>query len=249
MPNSAIVLWAISLVIGACVHAGQPHAEPSLLGSWLFEGTTTDSAEDLSENRHRGKLRSLTPEKRPRRVPGMVGGALVFRAAHGTDVQVKNTSRLNPGTGLTITAWIRHDGPITGTAEILGKKGQAKAIVDGYRLSLSKAGRLCFEVGDGMTVSRVTTANRTIKADTWYHVAATFAPGRLRLYLNCRLIVDQEVAAERIARSKSHLVIGNFAGRRNAYPFNGIIDEVNLFAAPLEADAIFALANPDKLQH
>jgi len=178
----------------------------------------------------------------------MVGRPLRFVASAGTDFRVKNHPRLNSTAGLTIAAWIRHDGPIGPAAEILGKKGQAKYILDGYRFGVSRIGCLYLEIGDGHAVSRVHTGRRAIRPGTWYHVAGTFSPGRARIYVNCRLVVDQEIAAPRIAASKNDLVIGNFAGRRNAYPFNGCIDEVNLLGAALDADVIFELARPRELR-
>jgi hypothetical protein len=113
---------------------------------------------------------------------------------------------------------------------------------------VSRIGRLCLEIGDGTDVSRVQTDRGTIRPDTWYHVAGTFAPGRGRLYLNGRLIADHELPARQIGASTNHLVIGNFAGRRNAMPFNGQIDEVRVFDTALDADGIFEAASPRRLR-
>ena len=237
-----------AVLIAAAV--GAQHAAPSAatLARWDFENARGITIPDESGSGHHGEARAIKPDSLPRSVKGMVGNGMLFNAADGTEVTVANRPSLNPEHELTIAAWIRHAGPIGATAEIVGKKGLAKAIVDGYRLSVSKAGRLVLEVGDGTAVSRVSTANRTIRPDTWYHVAGTFSPGQGRLYINGRLAVEAAVPARQIAPSRNRLVIGNFAGRRNAYPFNGIIDEVNLLNVAADADTVFHLARPERLQ-
>lgn len=241
---------ALVALLAAVAVAAQGASSPAAaLARWDFEDVQSETVPDESGNGHDGQARAVTPDGAPGGTGGMVGNGMLFTAANGTEVMVGDRPSLSPETGLTITAWIRHSGPIGAAAEILGKKGLAKTIVDGYRLSVSKAGRLVLEVGDGTAVSRVSTANRTIRPDVWYHVAGTFAPGRGRLYVNGRLIVEAEVPAMRIAPSRNRLVIGNFAGRRNAYPFNGVLDEVNLLSAAVDADTIFRLARPERLEH
>ena len=218
------------------------------LARWSFDEEEDGRVPDASGHGHHGQMRAVEAAAGPTLVDGMVGKALQLRAALGTDVVVQRHTHLNPTSGLTVAAWIRHEGPIGSSAEILGKKGQARYIVAGYRFCVSRTGRLCLEIGDGSTVSRVQTERNTIRADTWYFVAATFSPGRARLYLNARPVVDQPIPARQIAPSNKRLVIGNFAGRRNAMHFNGLIDEVSLLDAALDADAIFALARPSRLR-
>jgi len=220
---------------------------PRLIARWSFDLSQALKTPDSSGNGHHAELRAVAPGVAPAVVPGIAGNALRFRAQDKCDAKVMNRPKLNPSEALTVTAWVKHDGPITGTAEIVGKKGQAKAIVDGYRLFVSKAQRLCFEIGDGTKVYRINTPNRTIKPGIWYHVAGVFSPGRLRLFINTRCIADIAVAAQRIAPSQNHLTIGNFAGRHGAYPFNGWIDEAAIAAAALDADGVLILAEPHKI--
>ena len=247
--NRALTISSIAVaIVVIAASAGYADSSKHLLASWSFDEGEDAVVLDASGNRHNGQMRAGEAGARPTRVDGMVGQAMRFRAAAGTDILVRKHARLNPTSGLTISTWIKHEGPIGSTAEILGKKGLARSIVDGYRLCVSRTGCLCLEIGDGTAVSRVQTTRGTIRPDTWYFVAATFAPGRGRLYINGRLIVDQEISANKIAPSNNNLVIGNFAGRRNALPFNGLIDEVNLLDTALDADAIFDLARPDRLQ-
>jgi len=239
------------LVLAMAASAGTAAgADPSdhWLARWSFDAVEDHQVPDVSGHGHPGQMRALEAGAGPTLVDGMVGKAVRLRAALGTDVRVQRHDRLNPTTGLTIAAWIKHEGPIDSSAEILGKKGQARYIVDGYRFYVSRTRSLCLEIGDGAAVSRVQTERKTIREDTWYFVAATFSPGRVRLYVNARLVVDEPVPARQIAPSTNHLVLGNFAGRRNAFPFNGLIDEVSLLDAALDADAIFALARPSELR-
>lgn len=246
MCRSASISLSV-VMLAALAGPAKPDDLPRhLLARWNFERATGSVVVDASGNKHDGQTRGV--KAAPERVDGMVGKAMRFRASDGTDILVRDRPQLNPAKGLTITAWIKHEGPIGPAAEILGKKGLAKYIVDGYRLYISKAGRLCLQIGDGGAVSTVSTGRRIIRPGVWYHVAGTFSSGRARLYINGRLVVDEEIPAQQIKPSKNHLVIGNFAGRRNAYPFSGLIDEVNLLSVALDADAIFRLAEPGRLR-
>jgi hypothetical protein len=248
MRRALVLSSAIAAVAVLAAAAAEDDSSQHLAASWDFERGRGDVVLDASGGGHNGRIRAGQTGAKPVRVDGMVGSAMQFKAADGADIMVANHPRLNPRSGLTITAWIKHEGPIGPAAEIVGKKGLARYIVDGYRFSVSRIGRLCLEIGDGTEVSRVQTDRGTIRPDTWYHVAGTFAPGRGRLYLNGRLIADQELPARQIAASTNHLVIGNFAGRRNAMPFNGQIDEVRVFDTALDADEIFEAASPRRLR-
>jgi hypothetical protein len=247
--NERIVVpgFALAVTVLAATAVGAD-APKHLLARWTFDEEQQGRVLDASGNGHHGQMRAVEVGAGPARVDGMVGKAIRLRAALGTDVLVKRDPRLDPGSGLTIAAWIKHEGPIGAAAEIVGKKGLASTIVDGYRFCVSRIGSLCLEIGDGKSVSRVQTERRTIRPDTWYFVAATFSPGRVQLYVNARLVVDQEVSAQRIAPSTNHLVIGNFAGRRNAMPFNGLVDEVHLLGVALDGDSIFRLAKAGELR-
>jgi len=243
--NKTCVLLGLVLAMTARVAmAAEDELSPHLLGRWNFDGGEDGPILDTSGRNHHGRVRAVHVGATTERVDGMVGNALRLQAGHGMEVLVQRHPALNPTSGLTITAWIKYQGPIGVTGEIVGKKGLAKYIVDGYRFYVSPVGKLCLEIGDGSAVSRVQTARRTIRPNTWYFVAATFSPGHGRLYLNGRLLLDEEIVAQKIAPSNNHLVIGNFAGRRNAAPFNGLIDEVNLLDAALDGEAIFRLARP-----
>ena len=241
-----MIRTALLLTMAGASFASDSARHP--IAAWDFNGDGKTTVRDGSGNERHGEMRAVKQNAPSERTAGMVGQAVKFSAGAGTDIVVKNHPRLNPTTGLTVAAWIKHEGPIGPAAEIVGKKGQARSIVDGYRFWVSRAGRLHLEVGDGKSVYRAHTERNAIKPDHWYHVAATFSPGRGRIYINSRLIVDEKLAAQQIAPSKNNLVIGNFAGRRNAMPFNGLIDEVALFDAALDGDAIFRLAKPNLLE-
>lgn len=152
--NRSLTVASIAVaIVTIAASGGRADSSDHLLASWSFDEGDGTVVLDASGNGHNGQIRAGEAGARPTRVNGMVGQAMRFRAAAGTDVLVRKHARLNPTFGLTVTAWIKHEGPI-----------------------------------------------------------------------------------------------GNFAGRRNAMPFNGLIDEVNLFDAALDPDAIFDLARPNRLQ-
>jgi len=242
--NVTVLAVAIGLASCCTVWAEGEQPKKHLIAKWDFDGDGAAIAVDRSGNGHKGILGAHAGEKElPKRVDGMAGKAMEFSHANGTEIRVKNAPALNPTKGLTVAAWIKHEGAMAGNgAEIIGKRGSGKNSPGGYRLFLTKGGRLYLRVGHDAGRYGVATARRSIQPNHWYHVAGTFSPGRLRLYVNGRLAVENEIPTQQITPTRHALVIGNFAGRRNNSPFNGLIDEVCLFDIALDAEQIFQIA-------
>ena len=69
----------------------------------------------------------------------------------------------------------------------------------------------------------------------------TYDGERLQAFINCDPSAEAEVSGPIMAKNR-HLVIGNFIGRKNAYAFEGAIDELKVFDRVLSRDEIFAAA-------
>ena len=243
-----VVLLGVVLVCPCAAWAGDANLNKHLLAKWDFEGKGI-IVPDRSGHGHDGQAAALgDPNLPPQRANGMVGKAMQFHKLGGNEIRVKNAASLNPTQALTIVAWVKKDYYIEGKwsewqSEIVGKKTYNGT--QGYRLYVTPSGVLRFEVGDGKNVYSLSPPEkRTIFPDTWYHLAATFSPGRMRLYINGRLKLDKEVDAQQIAPSSEDLVIGNYAGPKNMAPFNGLIDDVSILDVALESADILKLAMP-----
>lgn len=59
----------------------------------------------------------------------------------------------------------------------------------------------------------------------------------LAVYVNCEPVAEQVLKTPLMAATKP-LLIGNYVGRKNAYAFDGLIDEVRMYGEVLEGDAI-----------
>ena len=91
-----------------------------------------------------------------------------------------------------------------------------------FQLKVSNIKRLQATV-NGTTV----TYNTALDTNQWYHVAAIYSGGSLRLYLNGLLVASQALAGN-IAADLSVLTLGKNPIANNSY-FNGKIDEVRVF--------------------
>ena len=75
-------------------------------------------------------------------------------------------------------------------------------------------------------------------------MAATWDGKRLRLYVNAvekgTTPFDGTVAPQNPTRP---LILGNYIGRKNAYAFDGAIDDVRIYSTCLAEDDVFAAAS------
>ncbi|WP_324725975.1 Ig-like domain-containing protein [Actomonas aquatica] len=84
-------------------------------------------------------------------------------------------------------------------------------------------------------------ADNVFTANTWTHVAVTYdrVTGRVRLYRNGVMILDQAQAANLRMQTTYDLQIGSLR-RENRY-FQGVLDEIALYGRPLSAAEIAAI--------
>jgi hypothetical protein len=175
-------------------------------------------------------------------VPGIVGNALHFHRDLQQYLQVEKTEGLLAPEAMTVMAWIRPD-QRRGAHGIIGNKSDRSGDPPwpGWRFRYFWA-RIIFQFGtaDGEEPS-VRTENWSISPGFWHHVAVTYDGERLRAFINCERAAEAEVPAPIMPRDRP-LIIGNFIGRKNAYAFDGAIDELKIFDHELTLNEIFAAA-------
>jgi hypothetical protein len=176
---------------------------------------------------------------------------LAFDGYH-SKVTLPATKAPSIGRGLTIDAWVAPAaypfewGPIVDQCE-WGKKG--------YYFGVDQRGQLGLMAQIGSQWEQLIAPDR-IPLKTWTHVAGTFDPasGALCLYLNGELKATRQAAKQPIVPSGTDLLIGlnsiplEASGLPTLIGFEGLIDEVNLYDAPLQAGRIstlYAAMKPD----
>ncbi|MBC7286908.1 MAG: LamG domain-containing protein [Armatimonadetes bacterium] len=102
--------------------------------------------------------------------------------------------------------------------------------------------RAVFQIGtpDGQEHA-ATSPEWDVMPGYWTHVAGTYDGQTLRVYTNGVLRAEIE-APGGVAPRKRSAVIGNYVGRKNAYPMDGLIDEVRIYNRALTVEEILAAA-------
>ncbi len=216
-------------------------AAPQPLAHWPMEGIEQGVVTDVSGHGYDaaayGKDGVL-----PEVVEGIVSKALRFSAEDEQYLQVQKLEGLAAPEAFTVMAWIR-PAKRAATYGIIGNKGDKSGDPPwpGWRFRYFWT-RVVLQFGaaDGQEPS-ISSENWSVMHGFWSHVAATYDGDKLALYVDCNLVASREVNAQ-IMPGRRQFVIGNYVGRKNAYAFDGIVDELKVFDTALTEDEIFAEA-------
>ena len=204
-----------------------PAPEDGLVGWWAFdEPDDCPVALDYSGNRLGAQLRGAA------RAEGIDGSALVCQ---GGCAVVENAPSLSPGSALTIVCWIKTDKA--------GQDGKwfvnrifGGGTASGYRLGLHQ-GIPCFAV-PLTDWSHHLRASEPLPVGRWVHVAGTFDGETMRIYVDGR----EQGSMQRpgpVRPNAFHLCLGSYEVDHAAH-FDGLLDEVKLYARALSADEVRA---------
>ena len=215
--------------------------DPSLLAHWRMDRVEDGMVVDASGRGHHAKVSGM-PEAGPKVVPGMVGSALVFPPKHTLALTVAKSDDFNVAKGLTVMAWIK-PAERSGAHAIACKKGDksGKPPWPGWRFRYFWS-RVMFQFGtaDGQQ-PKASTAAWSVPATFWCHVAATYDGETIRLYVNAVEEAAQP-CADAIAPQRRALILANYIGRKNAYPFVGVLDDIKVFSRALTPEEILEQA-------
>ncbi|MEN6642453.1 MAG: LamG domain-containing protein [Armatimonadia bacterium] len=211
------------------------------LAYWPMETIANGVVADASGNGHEAVASGLDG-KLPEVVPGVIGNCLRFTGASQQYLEVKQAEQLRAPAAMTVMAWIK---PAAGgaTYEIISDKGDKSGDGPwpGWRLRYFWS-RAMFQFGAAdSTEPTVSSPEWSVPAGFWSHVALTYDGHRLTLYLDCELAAEQDLTVP-IMAAKRTMTIGNYIGRKNAYAFDGLMDEVKVFGAVLGAEDIYTEA-------
>lgn len=219
-------------VLDVSVQPGSPLTPP--VAEWRFD-ETGGVAEDEAPGAHDGTLVNGVS-----RVPGVRGTALQF---DGVDdyVQVPDAADLDGMPGLSVSAWVRLDDLPVQTYVPVGK--DASSAQASYRLTVNSSGIAAFAVktaSNGWYTTGTTAAGGLIDAGVWHHLVGTYDGSTVRIYLD-GVLVGTGVASisGAIATGTSPVRFGA-ASFANIDPYDGALDDVQIFDSALSATEISA---------
>ncbi|MDD3926772.1 MAG: LamG domain-containing protein, partial [bacterium] len=212
------------------------HAQQPITGRWALDETSGTTATDRSGNGNNGTLTNMTTPDCW--VNGKIGKALQF---DGVDdyVNCGSGSSLDITDKLTIEAWIKPADTNSGYHMIACKSSFT------YFFAVN-SGKLSLLIGkyvppNSWSWNVVLISDTVLSSNNWYHVAGTYdsASGEAKLYINGALSKTLTGTAQAIAsKPTAWLSVGSYSSYANAYYFNGIIDELNIYPVALSADEI-----------
>ncbi|HEY3379123.1 MAG TPA: LamG-like jellyroll fold domain-containing protein [Armatimonadota bacterium] len=213
-------------------------AENGLVGRWALDESAGSLASDSSGNGNNGVL---TGDALPTWAPagGKILGGLNFDGGYRTNDQAVNCgTSVGNSPAMTVAFWMKANAlsyyePID---KIPNDTSDA-----GWTVSLREDGNIWFRVGTMQAASIVSTTAPAYAVNQWVHVAASFANGSAKLYINGGTPVVLNGITRTTMNPNATLVIG-YLYVWNAYQFNGTIDDVRLYDRALSDSEVTALA-------
>jgi len=210
---------------------------------WSFDGDTASAVKDQAGGRE-DRL-----EGNSKRVPGVSGSALKPDGYTTCIVRDADAGPLVRGPTFTVEAWIAHAAyPWNWCPVISQRTGQT----EGFSFNVGPNGDLALELAVGGQWQRCVSEKNVLPLRKWKHIAATYdRKNGIRLYVDGKpagqLQVDGDVTwapragvrglmnAEPVKPSNIHRPHGTLPGW---FSIDGLVDEVKLYAAALQAEAI-----------
>lgn len=219
---------------------GQAQAATGLVGHWRFDEPSGVTAVDSSGLGHSGALSGDS-----QRIAGKRGPGALRLDGNGANVRVTSAPALEPGTGVTVQAWVRRAGTPGNYRYIVGK-GAAGCIASSYALYTGPAGGLQFYVSAaaGFDFTLSPDAGTAVWDGEWHLATGTFDGSMVRLY------VDGDEVGSGIPRSaglgyglptSDDLLMGTYGGCPGL-DYGGDADEVKIFSRSLSASEAAAEA-------
>jgi hypothetical protein len=241
VPGVTAAVCMLLLVEAAVAQVGVDFA-----GYWKFDEGSGTNALDFSTNGHVGIIQGASY------VPGISNYALAFNGSNAfvfaSDALAGGTSGAGLDVGVrdwTVAAWVK----TTGSGMVVTKMGWIGGNnPDGWGVSISGNGTL----GAALHKSNVGTINifagdgKTVNDSQWHHLAVVFnRTANLVRYVDGAVSGTQYSLASLIGQSVDNTVqfrIGARAQTGDEVFFNGLIDDVRVYARALSPAEIASLA-------
>ncbi|MCX5646231.1 MAG: discoidin domain-containing protein [Phycisphaerae bacterium] len=227
MERKQLVVWywaaAVVLALGYTAAAGPV----GLVGHWTFDEGQGAIAHDSSGNGLDGTLRG-----NPTWVTGgQVGGALDFNGSTAY-VEIPNNSLLSLTTEITIAAWTNMRTTASGEMAILSKGSWAANNLP-YEVTEDAGGVIYWQFYND--AGRDTCSPTSPSVGEWHHIAATYDGKVFKCYIDGAL-GEEWAYVGTMPKNTASVTIGRRSG--GGTYFNGMIDDVQLWARALSAAEI-----------
>ena len=229
-----LILLCISLIlIGICVGQGDAKIDPkSIVGIWLFDEGSGDTAKDSSGNGNDGELMNG-----PKWVDGKFGKALEF---DGQDDFVEVSSITTPPI-ITFSCWFK-------------KLGSGNGGVPRLHSRATGPWSLEFGIGNGAIPNQLgfylafadgsaTGWNGVFEPgnEVWYHTAVSYDGTSVKMYVDGKEVTSQKDWAKKEVNQGISRIGGHAAG---GDCFEGLIDEVAIYNVALPEEDIESTMTP-----
>ena len=221
-----LTVIGLSFLVISMMFVGMSNAaiDPdTVVGIWLFDDGSGNTAEDASGNGNDGELIDS-----PEWVGGKFGDALEFDG--GNYVEVPASASFSYDKGYSFAIWFKANN-VNSQQGPIGQNGGGQ-----YINFWMNSAQLRWENDAG----QASYANALIEANQWYHAVGTydFSTGLAKIYVNGQF--DKEIS---FTSDKNFTAIPVIIGSYGvgSYPFNGTIDEVVIFNVALEEGDIKAI--------
>ncbi len=148
-------------------------------------------------------------------------------------LSVPDSASLDVNSAVTVEAWVKR--AKTGWQVVIGKPGNGQSKFENYALWFDPANLLIAYFGNGSTYARVQSAGPVDTA--WHHVAATYAGGTARLYIDG---VESASSISTITLTPNAAALNVARDSGNAYIFGGSLDEIAVYGTALSRARISA---------
>ena len=236
MRNSAglllLVLWAWPAqgLEGLAVH-------------WPMDNAENGMVRDVTGNGHDAAYAAVDGSA-PEFVPGIVGAAIKLVDEKEAFLNVAGADAFNFQGPFTVMAWVKPSRR-EATFEVLCFKGDKSGDPPwpGWRLRVFWT-RAVFQAGTPEGEEpQVSSPEWSVPAGFWSHIAAGWDGKQLRVYVNgverASTPFAGIIAPQQAGRP---LVLCNYIGRKNAYAFDGLVDDIMVFDRFLDAEEVFRAA-------
>jgi hypothetical protein len=208
--------------------------------------TAAADAEDSGMHRISAGTKSATGLSAAADRNGVAGGALAFDGEPDTFFQIHPVHSLGKDRPYTIMAWVR---PTVAAGVLAHVSRDANGASGGWCLPMLGIDAEGKPVANSWRPGgRTATSDDPIAAGAWVHLATSWGPGALKLYVNG--VLKKTVAQDVFSSSNvtkyvtlgSHLQ-GTSCSGGNLGSFNGAMDDFKIFDRELTAAEIAAQAN------
>ena len=220
-------------IIAALFAAGSVYAFPKAVGHWPLDG----DANDISGNGYHGTLNGTTF------VAGQYGEGL--DTGYVTVPGEVWNDNMVPDGGYTVCFWLYTTVTNQRSCPMTAKKPAGADPVTDPEITYFNCnipwrnGIVFFDTNDGSGNQRIRLGNTGGQwVSQWSHWAFVYTPGRQKIYLNGEVIASGTGTAPVLTGAT---VISFGADADGSSPFDGIMDDIRLYAAALETEDIQAV--------